>query len=56
MARQFEVQGPPSPKATADKGGDIIHGKEKEGKEEVVGKLFGALPIDQLVTTFMRKH
>ena len=49
MARRFEAQGPPSPKATADKGGDNNHGKEKK-EEEVVGKLFGALPIDQLVT------
>jgi hypothetical protein len=27
-----------------------VHGsKEKEKEEEVIGKLFGALPIDQLV-------
>lgn len=51
MAREFTKQSPPLPRATADKGGDTVHGKEEEEKE-VIGKLFGVLPIDQLVTPY----
>jgi len=33
-----------------------LHGKEKKEEEEVIGKQFGALPIDHLVTSPSQKR
>ena len=47
----FSIKNPPTLKLRWTRGGEYKHGKEKEEKkEEIIGKLFGVLPIDQLVS------